>query len=75
MGSRPIQHIHINPYGQLLLCCQDYDEKEVLGDLREQKLRDILVSEEFARARRMVYGLEEAPASYICRNCKYSLTR
>lgn len=75
MGSRPIQHIHINPYGQLLLCCQDYDEKEVLGDLREQSLREILVSEEFARARRQVYGLEEAPASYICRNCKYSLTR
>ena len=75
MGSRPIQHIHINPYGQLLLCCQDYDEKEVLGDLREQSLAEILVSEPFARARRMVYGLEEAPASYICRNCKYSLTR
>jgi hypothetical protein len=26
VGSRPLQHIHITPRGQCLLCCEDYDE-------------------------------------------------
>ncbi len=75
MGSRPIQHLHINPHGQCLLCCQDYDEKEVVGDLREHSLAEVLVSPAFAKARRLVYGLDAAPERYICKGCRYSLKR
>lgn len=75
MGSRPIQQLHINPYGQLILCCQDYNETEIVGDLREQTLREALVGEGFVRARRRVYGLEQAPDNFICHNCRFALKR
>ncbi|MDP9122648.1 MAG: radical SAM protein [Acidobacteriota bacterium] len=74
MGSRPLQHLLINPRGQVILCCQDYSETEVVGDLTEMSLEQVLTGPVLARMRRMIYGLEEAPAGFICRNCKFALT-
>lgn len=75
MGSRPLHHLHVNPYGQCILCCQDYNETVVVGDLARQSVREVLVGDDFARARRQVYGLEEAPREFICHNCKFALKR
>ena len=74
-GSRPLQWAHINPFGQIVLCCQDYDEQYVVGDLREESLRDVLAGEKLQQLRRWAYGLDEAPDDFICRNCIYALTR
>ncbi len=75
MGSRPIQHLHITPRAKVILCCQDYRETTEIGDLNENSVREVLVGDEFARARRQVYGLEEAPGDFICNNCKFALRR
>jgi len=75
MGSRPINHIHISARGRCILCCQDYSEKWEAGDLNTQSLKEILEGDEFARMRRWVYGLEEAPQDFLCRTCNYSLRR
>ncbi len=75
MGSRPIEHIHITAAARVVLCCQDYEEKWVAGSLEEQPLETILSGPEFARMRRMVYGLEKVPSGFLCSNCPYSLQR
>lgn len=75
IGSRPLQHLHITPKGECILCCQDYDETVVVGDLNEQSVQEVLTGPEFARARRDVYGITEASANFICRNCNFALTR
>jgi pyruvate-formate lyase-activating enzyme len=72
-GSRPIEHIHINPQGKCILCCEDYDEFHKVGDLTTQTIDEVLAGEEMARLRRMVYGVEEAPADFICRKCVFAL--
>ena len=74
LGSRPIEHIHINPRGQCVLCCEDYDEYHVIGDLSQQSLHDVMTGDEIARLRRVIYGLEEAPDDFICRKCVFALT-
>jgi len=74
LGSRPIEHIHINPRGQCVLCCEDYDEFHIIGDLTTQSIDEVLTGEEVARLRRMIYGLEEAPADFICRKCVFALS-
>ena len=74
-GSRPLQWVHITPRGECVLCCQDYHEQYVVGDLGKESLRDILTGPRMALMRRWVYGLEEAPADFICRNCIYALSR
>lgn len=75
MGSRPLHHLHVNPYGQCILCCQDYNETVVVGDLSRQSVAEVLTGDDFARARRWVYGLEDAPDDFICHNCKFALKR
>jgi wyosine [tRNA(Phe)-imidazoG37] synthetase (radical SAM superfamily) len=75
VGSRPLQHLHITPRGQCVLCCEDYDEKYVVGDLTQESVQQVLTGPAMARMRRWVYGLEEAPRDFICRGCTFALTR
>ena len=75
MGSRPIEHVHITAAANIVLCCQDYDESWVIGNLEHQSLREILDGEAYARARRQVYGVEAPPEDFICDNCRYALRR
>ncbi len=75
MGSRPIEHIHITAAANIVLCCQDYDEKFVLGNLEDQSVREILDSDAYARARRQVYGVEKHPEDFICASCSYAIRR
>ncbi len=73
MGSRPIHHLHVTPKAECILCCQDYNETVVVGNLTGKSVHEVLVGDDFARARRWVYGLEEPPESFICHNCKFAL--
>jgi MoaA/NifB/PqqE/SkfB family radical SAM enzyme len=75
VGSRPLQHLHITPRGKCVLCCEDYDEKYVVGDLTRESVHEVLTGPEMARLRRWVYGLEAAPSDFICRGCTFALTR
>ena len=74
MGSRPIQHLHINPHGQCILCCQDYHESHVVGNLTESSVEEVMTGPEMQKMRRLIYGLDEAPADFICRNCPFAIT-
>ena len=73
LGSRPIEHIHINPQGQCVLCCEDYDEFHIIGDLTVQSIDEVLSGEEIAHLRRMAYCVDEAPEDFICRKCVFAL--
>jgi MoaA/NifB/PqqE/SkfB family radical SAM enzyme len=75
VGSRPLQHLHITPKGTCVLCCEDYDEKYVVGDLTKNTIAEVLEGDELARMRRWVYGIEEAPEDFMCRNCIFARER
>lgn len=74
MGSRPIQHLHIDPYARCILCCQDYHGSHVVGDLSEETVEEVLTGPLLRQMRKMIYGLEEAPDGFICRNCPFAIT-
>ena len=74
-GSRPVQWVHINAKAQCVLCCQDYHDQYVVGDLHEEALDDILSGPRMSQLRRYVYGVEPAPDDFLCRKCVYALTR
>ena len=75
IGSRPLQHLHITPAGKCVICCHDYDEKYVVGDLTANSVEEVLEGPEMAKIRRWTYGIEEAPDDFICRTCTFALTR
>ncbi len=72
LGSRPLQHLHITPEGRCVLCCEDYDQHYVVGDLRTTDVAGVLAGPELARMRRWTYGVEDAPADFICRSCIFA---
>jgi hypothetical protein len=75
LGSRPLQHLHITPHGQCVLCCEDYDEKYIVGDLTRNTIAEVLAGPELAKMRKWVYGIEEAPDDFMCRDCVFARTR
>jgi hypothetical protein len=46
-----------------------------VGDLTRESVHQVLTGPAMARLRRWVYGLEKAPADFICRGCTFALTR
>ena len=72
MGSRPLQHLHLNAYGRCIICCEDYDDRFIVGDVNSQSVKEILTGPEFIRIRKWAYGLEEAPEDFICKNCVFA---
>ena len=75
VGSRPLQHLHITPHAKVVLCCEDYYENHVIGDLATSSVREVLTGHAVAQLRRWVYGLEEAPADFMCRKCDFARFR
>lgn len=75
VGSRPLQHLHITPHGRCVLCCEDYHEKHLVGDLTLSTVAEVLTGPEVAKLRRWVYGLDEAPGDFMCRQCVFARTR
>ena len=71
-GSRPLEWVHVTPYGECVVCCQDYHNSYVAGDLREESLTEVLSGDRMAKIRRQAYGLEEAADDFICRHCIYA---
>jgi hypothetical protein len=75
VGSRPLQHLHVTPHGRCVLCCEDYSEKYLVGDLTKASVTEVLTGSAFAQMRRWAYGLDPAPADFICRRCIFARTR
>ena len=75
MGSRPFEHLHVTATAKAVLCCQDYYEKLVVGDLKTQTVAEVLGGDVMARLRRWTYGVEPAPGDFLCRRCEFALGR
>lgn len=75
MGPRPLQHLHVTPHGKCVLCCEDYDEDYVVGDLTEQSVEEVLTGPAMALMRRWTYGIEEAPDDFICNRCVFAIKK
>ena len=73
MGSRPFEHLHVTATAKAVLCCQDYYENLTVGDLKTQTVAELLGGDTMARLRRWTYGVEEAPADFLCRHCEFAL--
>jgi len=73
MGSRPFEHLHVTATAKAVLCCQDYYEHLTVGDLKTQTVAQLLAGDTMARLRKWTYGVEEAPADFLCRSCEFAL--
>ncbi len=61
--------VHFSVTGDLFICCEDYYQDSVYGNIRDDELATLLRSPAAQEMRRKVFGAEDAPEDYICRRC------
>lgn len=63
-----IDHNVVLPSGEVLLCCMDYSQEHVIGNLLEQSYESLFQSPEYLR---VMEGLK-TDSNIICRKCELS---
>lgn len=66
--NRPLDRMHIAHTGQVILCCQDWTWKHVLGDLTKQSVQEIWDSPAYQNIRRRIYR-DGTGAPELCQHC------
>lgn len=61
--------------GKAILCCQDYDQQHVLGDLRTETIAEIAEGAKAVELRRWIFGGATPPADLICNGCVWTTAR
>lgn len=67
--QRISEHVHVTVEGKVFLCCQDYYQKHIWGNLMVQSLQEIWESPQVEHYRQWIQGSQEAPSDFICRQC------
>jgi radical SAM protein with 4Fe4S-binding SPASM domain len=73
--NRDTQWVHILSDGRLTLCCMDYRQEVILGNLLEQTLEEIWRSRAFERVRARVRGDLPTDEQFICERCEWHVSR
>ena len=69
-----ISNFSVNYEGKVFLCCQDYYQKNVIGDLTKDSVQYILNTEEANHLRDQIYGRKPSDKDLICRKCIHSVS-
>jgi len=72
---RMLTKIAVNVDGMAFLCCQDYRQEYILGDLRSSSFTEIAKSDRAVQIRRWLFGADEPPVDFICRKCEETCSR
>ena len=62
-------HLHVTWEGKCFLCCQDYYQQVILGDLLCNSIDEIMNSPEVKRLRGEIYGVYPMRRQLPCRQC------
>jgi radical SAM protein with 4Fe4S-binding SPASM domain len=70
-----LEQAEINVEGKVLMCCEDYYDQHVMGDIAQRPLREILLGEKALKFHRQIFGLARSKQNFLCRRCFVLLRR
>jgi hypothetical protein len=62
-------NLHVSSEGKVFLCCQDYDQNVVLGDLTQDSYSTIMSGPLARQLRAEMFGIVPMPKGRLCLNC------
>lgn len=68
--TEKLNHNILLPNGDVLLCCMDYAQKHVIGNLNEITYQDLFNTDEYNRIQT---GLKNETIDILCRTCEVSI--
>lgn len=72
---RDTEWLHILSDGRVTLCCMDYGQELILGNVRERSLEQIWAGERFAQIRTTIRGERPMPRGMLCGRCEWHVSR
>lgn len=71
-GCRQIcRTLIISVTGNCYLCCNDFFQKNYIGNILEQSIEEILESPTMQNIRKKIFGKEIAEPDFLCRQCDF----
>lgn len=67
--NRPKERMHILSNGDVILCCQDWEHTNIIGNIRKNSIREIWNSEKYKDIRDSLYNKGRIGPK-ICQKCK-----
>jgi radical SAM protein with 4Fe4S-binding SPASM domain len=64
--------LNVSWEGKVFLCCQDFHQDYILGDLREQGFEEISTSPKMIDLKKWIMGWELPPDDFICKRCDWT---
>lgn len=65
----PVHHANISVTGDLFVCCNDYYQREVFGNIRDGSIHELMSGPTAVRLRQKVFGVTPAADDFLCRRC------
>jgi radical SAM protein with 4Fe4S-binding SPASM domain len=65
--NRPIERLHVDFEGNVILCCQDWKREYILGNVNDASILEIWNSKKFNKIREDISGKGNTPE--LCRKC------
>lgn len=67
--SWPLNHAHFSINGDMFICCNDYYQREIFGNIKDGSIAEIMESPAAIVLRRKVFGVDMAEEDFVCRSC------
>ncbi len=72
---RDTEWMHILSDGRVTLCCMDYGQEEILGNVQESTLEEIWNSDAFNQIRAKIRGAVPCETKFLCNRCEYHVSQ
>jgi len=72
LWERHTEWMHFNADGDAILCCHDYHSKYNVGGIDKNSADELFTGKKIQQWRNWIEGSEQAPQSFMCRNCLYA---
>lgn len=69
IGCKQIRRLCIDINGDFILCSMDYNKKYILGNIKDGKMEEIILSNKAQHIYNQVYGKEQITDEFICKKC------
>ena len=67
--DRIVRQLHVSSEGKVFLCCQDYHQNVILGDLTQESVSAIMTGPLARQLRAEMFGLAPMQKGRLCLNC------
>lgn len=68
--SRIEERFTITAHGEVIICSQDWLNKEVIGNITKDSIKEIFLGKGRVRLIEQVYGERDSDDSFLCKRCK-----